>query len=531
MAYSYHRIPYSDTGYFSNLVTNYLAGHPDAKPFYTFPANEAGLTDAILNRKNFKVDRQLLVSVLEKQYERVNAPEKVKANIRALANEGTYTITTAHQPNLMTGYMYFVYKILHAIKLAEQLNEQYPNKHFVPVYYMGSEDNDLDELGVFRFRGDKYTWDGNGQKGAVGRMSTSSLKPLLRQVFKVFGPPGKNCDELTEIITTAYLKHHTIASATQYLVNELLGKYGLVILNPDDAQLKSTFIPVMEDDLLNHTAHPIVTEQTTLLGQHYKTQAFPRPINLFYMEDGLRERIERNGDTWTVLNTEKTFTHTTLIEELHTHPEKFSPNVILRGLFQCTILPDVAFIGGSAEVAYWLQLKTLFSHYNIFFPTILLRQSVQWVNEAQTKLRQQCSLSITDVFKPLQQLENEYVIAHTSDEWRTNAEANALEAIFSTLQAKATSIDTTLSASAASALKKMKQQLTVLEKKMLRAEKKKMEVQLQRLKRLKTSLFSNGLQERTENFAEYYLQYGTNFFDILKDGINPLANMFLVIEE
>lgn len=527
----YSLIPYSDTGYFSPLVTAYLENHPNTTGLRAFAPTEAGISEAIAQRHAYPVNRQLLVSTLEKQYAAINATDITRKNIQSLLSEHTFTITTAHQPNLLTGYLYFIYKILHAIKLAEQLNSTNPTLHFVPVYYMGSEDNDLEELGRFRFGGEKYVWDGNGQQGAVGRMNTASLKPLLQQVFRLFGPPGPDCDALTDIITAAYLKHTTIGSATKYLVNALFGRYGLVIIDPDDAELKSAFVPVMEDELMNSAAHGIVTAQTALLENNYKAQAFPRPINLFYLTDGVRERIERHEDTWVVLNTTITFTKATLQQELYAHPERFSPNVVLRGLFQATILPDVVFIGGGAEVAYWLQLKTLFAHYKVFYPVVMLRQSVQWMHPQQVALRQKCGLSVTGMFRPLQQLEAEYVAANAGTDWQTSTEAASLELLFNSLAAKTASVDVTLAPAAAAALARMRKQLAVLETKMLRAEKKKMEVQLQRLQRLKESVFPNGsLQERTDNFADYYLQYGTSFFDIVKNGIDPTANMFLVIE-
>src|SRR5690606_36563786 len=98
---------------------------------------------------------------------------KAEEHLAVLAEPTTFTVCTAHQPNLATGYLYFVYKILHAIKLAEALNAAHPEHRFVPVYYMGSEDADLDELGTFRYVGKKFVWDAGGQKGAVGRMDTA----------------------------------------------------------------------------------------------------------------------------------------------------------------------------------------------------------------------------------------------------------------------------------------------------------------------------------------------------------------------
>ena len=215
MANSFTYLPYGETGYFSHLVTDYLSKHPDTLPFYRFSTDAEGLSQAINERAAYPVNRKVLRDTLTRQYASLAVQEKVAANIELLLQENTYTVCTAHQPNLLTGYLYFIYKILHAIKLAEELSAQHPDKNFVPVYYMGSEDNDIEELGTFRFRGEKYIWDGDGQSGAVGRMSTKGLKTLLKEVFRVFGPPGKNCDELENMITVAYLQHDTIGAATQ----------------------------------------------------------------------------------------------------------------------------------------------------------------------------------------------------------------------------------------------------------------------------------------------------------------------------
>lgn len=527
---SFTYVPYPETGFFSRLVIDYLGNSADIQQFYKHAPTRHGVDAAIQERAAYPVDRQTLVATLTRQYISISKHAKTEENIQLLLQENTYTICTAHQPNLLTGYLYFVYKILHAIKLAEELNELHPDKNFVPVYYMGSEDNDIEELGTFRFRGDKYIWDGSGQSGAVGRMDTKGLKPLMNELFRVFGPPGKNCDDLQLMITEAYLKHDTVAGATHYLVNELFGRYGLVIINPDDTQLKRLFIPVLQDELLNHHAHNIITTQIEKLGTNYKIQAQPRVINLFYLEDQLRERIEKQDGNWVVLNTDIKWNEALLLEELNQHPERFSPNVMLRGLFQETVLPNVVFIGGGAEVAYWLQLKTLFDHYNVFYPSIHLRQSVMWIPPAQAIQRNQLELSIADIFKTELELVRDYVSKHTGNEWQTLQETTAIESIFSDLKQKATAIDPTLRAATEAALAKMKHQLDNLEKKMLRAEKRKMSVQLSRITKLKTALFpNNSLQERVENFMEYYLQNGASFFDTIKDGIEPLEPNFLVI--
>jgi len=524
-------VPYKETGYFSRLVTDYIDAHPGLGPLYNFAPDAAGIDAAIQARQQYPVNRQVLTETLKKQYATLPPHDAAARNLELLGNDNCFTICTAHQPNLMTGYLYFIYKIVHAIKLADELNTAHPGKHFVPVYYIGSEDNDLEELGTFRYGDKKYVWDAAGQTGAVGRMDTASLKPLVADLFKVLGPPGSNLDELKELVHNAYLGHKNIAEATQYLVHGLFGRYGLVVLNPDEAAFKKSILHIIKDDLLNHTANGIVAAQQERFPE-YKSQAYSRPVNLFYLDTQLRERIERDKDTWHVLNTEIALSEQELLNLLERHPERFSPNVILRGLLQETILPDVAFIGGGAEVAYWLQLKEVFAHYKVFFPAILLRQSMLWIPAPQAALRKKTGLSIGQLFIPTHELEKAYVTEHGGESWQTRAEMEALEQLMAQLEAKATAIDITLTSSAGAALAKIRHQVQVLEKKMLRAQKRKMKTELERIERLKARLFPNhSLQERTENAMGYLAQYGIGWLDTLLHATQPLKPAFAVVEE
>jgi len=528
-----HYLPYRATRRFSALVLDYLSGADALADLSAFPPDAAGLAAAIEARRQFPVDRRTLVDVLQRQYRHLPLEEPAEANIAALAEERTFTVCTAHQPNLATGYLYFVYKILHAIKLATDLTKAHPSYRFVPVYYMGSEDADLDELGTFRFGEKKFVWDADGQTGAVGRMNTASLTPLLHELSALLGPPGAALDELETMLRTAYTGHSTIAQATQFLVHKLFGRYGLVVLDPDEAELKKAFVPVMEDDLLAHPAEDLVGKSIeALASKNYKAQAQPRTVNLFYLKDNIRERIERKGDRWEVMNTSIAWDEQSLQAELQAHPDRFSPNVMLRPLYQETILPNVAFIGGGAEVAYWLQLRTLFAHHGVFYPAILLRQSVMWMTAKHTALRAKTRLDISSLFAPAHEAAEGYVAAHSDKDWRTDEETEVLERMADSLRNKAAAADPTLARSADAAIKKMKHQLQVLEQKMLRAEKRRLQTGLEQLSRLQAALFpGGGLAERVENFMPYYLEHGQTFFDELLAAMEPLRGEFLVMVE
>ena len=144
MDFDNYNLPYEHTGYFSTLVADYISQSPTLRPFYAHTPDLLGIQSAIEARKSFDTPRKLLVEVLTEQYAGIDISTKTKANIESLLKPTSFTVTTAHQPNIFTGPLYFIYKILHTIKLAEMLQNKMPEYNFVPVYYMGSEDADLD---------------------------------------------------------------------------------------------------------------------------------------------------------------------------------------------------------------------------------------------------------------------------------------------------------------------------------------------------------------------------------------------------
>src|SRR5215204_34912 len=349
-------VPYNQTNAFTKIVLDYLKGSEELKPFYDQPSSLTGIEETLRKKQLQPVNRKVLVQVLQEQYSKIETTATVTKNIELLLSDKTFTLTTAHQPNLFTGPLYFIYKILHTIKLTDYLNKQLSAYHFVPVYYMGSEDADFAELNHTYVKGKKIEWK-KLQSGAVGRMLVdASLIQLIDELQSQLYAEA-NIDDVINSLKRCYTIGKTIQTATFELVNELYGKYGLVVLIPDNAAFKRQMISVFADDIFNQTSSLIVEKTSARLEPHYKVQANPREINLFYLKDNTRERIVKEGEEFQIHNTELRFSRQELETELETYPERFSPNVILRGLYQDTILPNVAFIGGGGELAYWLQLK------------------------------------------------------------------------------------------------------------------------------------------------------------------------------
>jgi len=524
------RISYHKTGRFSSLVNDYLSDAPALRPFYAHRPDIAGIEAAIAARKQFKTDRALLTSILKEQYAQIDTTDAVKKNLDLLMQENCFVVTTAHQPNLFTGPLYFIYKILHAIQLSETLHRQLPAYHFVPVFYMGSEDADLEELAHCFIGGEKYEWN-TTQAGAFGRMHIDDA--LIALIEKMHGqiavlPNGKAwVDKLRKY----FVKGASIQQATFGLVNDLFASYGLVIMLPDHAAYKQKMIPVFESELFEQRTATIVGETSAALEQHYKVQATGRAINLFYLHDQLRSRIEATEDGFAVANTSLRFTQDEMKALLHEHPERFSPNVMLRGMMQEIILPGIAFIGGGGELAYWMQLKSLFEAWKIPYPVLVLRNSFLLLEQRWMEKIAQLGFDIEAVFNGEQDLMDAWVKRNVQHALSLEKEIGKIQEQYQAVRNRAETIDATLVAHAEALEKHALKALQSMQQKMLRAEKRKHADTQRQIQKIKTALFPHSdLQERVENIAYFYSMYGAGVFDLIYEHSGALEQQFTIVQ-
>lgn len=523
-------IPFRDTNYFSLLICDYLDESQDLRPFYNrFPNLENFRAQIEEKRLSVKVkSRTTLVSVLKKQYENVKVSSLTKQNIEALKQENTFSITTGHQLNLFTGPLYFLYKIISTINLTKELKAKYPDCNFVPVYWMATEDHDFEEINYFNFKGKKIHWNIES-KGAVGELITNELE----EVYNIFSSElwqGANADFLKDLFNKAYLNHNNLAEATRYLANELFGDYGLVILDANEPELKRLFIPYIEMELFEQISYKSVLKSNIELEKQYKIQVNPRKINLFYLTDGLRERIIEKDENYKVNDTNISFSKSEILEELKNYPERFSPNVIMRPLYQEVILPNLCYIGGGGELAYWLELKAYFEVVNVPFPMLLLRNSVLIKTEKQTRKLNKLKLSLHDLFLKQKDLVDTQVKSLSNIDIDFTSQKEHLNQQFKDLYTIAEQTDRSFVGAVAAQEKKQIKGLSHLEKRLLKAQKRKLSEQVERIISLQNELFpGQSLQERNLNFSELYLEFGTRLIPKLMQELKPLKNEFLVL--
>jgi bacillithiol biosynthesis cysteine-adding enzyme BshC len=524
-------LPYSQTNAFSKIALDYLNGSEMLRPFYSSLPTVDGIEDTIQRKKRQPVNRKLLVDVLQEQYQKVSATDAVTKNIELLLSENTFTVCTAHQPNLFTGPLYFVYKVLHTIKLASHLKEQLPQYNFVPVYYMGSEDADFAELNHTYVDGKRIEWK-KEQKGAVGRMLVD--KTLVQLISELEGQLSteEHGKEVIELLRRCYANGTTIQDATFELVNQLYGKWGLIVLIPDNPAFKAQMKKVFEDDLFQNIPSKIIDGTSAKLGRYYNVQANPRAINLFYLKDDIRERIEKKKDRFIVCNTSISFAEEELRRELEHYPERFSPNVILRGMLQETVLPNLIFCGGGGEMAYWLELKDLFEQYKVVYPVLVLRNSFLIIESKWKERINKLDLAITDLFQPENDLMKLIVDKNSTNKIYLNGNFERAEELFEQIREQAETVDKTLSQYVAAIKVRSLNKLHELEKKMLRAEKRKFSDHQRQIQKIKEALFPiNNLQERVENFSRFYAKWGRSFIEMLYENSLALEQEFCILSE
>ncbi len=526
-------IDYSSTGSFSPTVIRYLENDVSLKPFYSFRPDFDGFRELLQHKKN-TCKRSILAEVLNTQYEKLSVKEvsaQTKINLDLLQQENTFTITTGHQLNIFTGPLYFIFKIVTAIKLSQDLKTEFPDKNFVPVYWMASEDHDFAEINHTYINGKKIQWN-QEVSGATGRLSVEGIRQALVEFKGILGI-SENAEELVKLVENAYSKENNLADATRILVNSLFKDHGLVIIDADDARLKQEFAPIIEQDIINQNSFKNISatnEDLQKLGVHI--QVNPREINFFYLLKEVRERIVFEDNQYKVLNTAIAFSEAELKTEIANHPERFSPNVVMRPLYQEVILPNLAYIGGGAEVVYWLELKANFDFYQVDFPILILRNSGLIVSKRAVEKIEKMGLVLTDFFQDTTALKTNWIKVNSQNQLQLKQEWQELSQVFERMNLQNSKIDPTLGPSTEAIKKRLEHAVFNLEKKLVKAEKRNYETRLNQIDQIKAELFPGGiLQERNENFGLFYVKLGSKLIDELIANFKPLDFKFTILTE
>ena len=528
-------ISFEETKRFSKIITSYLDQAEQLKPFYgLYPSLENFKKQMLLKKDSYPVaHRKILVKTLKAQYTSITHSKAVAKNLTLLEKENSFTITTGHQLSLMTGPLYFLYKIVSTINLCKRLKETYPKSDFILIYWMASEDHDFEEISTFRFHNKSIRWPGKAA-GAVGEMSLEDLQPAL-DLFKQNLGESANAKQLKKWIDESYLKSNNLSEATLRLVNILFGEYGLIVIEPQHSALKSIFKPILKEELQVNPSFKAINSQVEDIKKGYNTlytpQVNPREINLFYLTPNGRYRIEKNENTFHLYGTEQSFPEAEFIKLVESHPERFSPNVILRPVYQESILPNLCYIGGGGELAYWFQLNSTFEHFGIPFPILLLRNSALLYSKKLAEKIKKLNLETPDLFLKRNALLNKKIRQISNVDLDLSPLKEQLKKQFDSLHQLVKKTDASFQGAVAAQQAKQLKGINHLEKRLLKAQKRVLKDETERLVLLQEQLFPNdNLQERVLNFSSFYLELGTVFLSDLIEALDPLNPDFVLLE-
>ncbi|MFT5778345.1 MAG: bacillithiol biosynthesis cysteine-adding enzyme BshC [Crocinitomicaceae bacterium] len=484
------------TGLFSEQQQRLVYDQESAQEYiYKVFSKDALKEQMALKSKQFSAEnRVILVNSIQDQYKGLSH-DAVQENIESLRDSATFTVTTGHQLTLLAGPFYFALKILQVIKLAKELTELHPDQHFVPIYWMASEDHDFEEIQSTTLFNKLISIDYK-QQGPVGRFDLTALDAFKDEIKEFFDE-----DKHTEVfeLLSAY-SGKNLGEATRGLVHALFADYGLVIIDGDYPALKECFKGTMRAEILDKASEKIVlTTSENLKSDGFKVQVHPRPINLFYIEKGIRERIVEEDGSYKA--GAKSWSKDEVITLLDQHPENFSPNVVLRPVYQETILPNLAYVGGAGEISYWLQLKGVFELYNVQFPLIQVRNSLFWIDKTSLKKIDKTELQWEEIFTATDQLKKEYVETHASDTLDFELLDELKLKLGDEMRKRVLAVNPNLGQFASAEEARLEKQLDGIKGKLIKDSKGKHEQAMKDIEFIKERLFPNGgLQERSINF-------------------------------
>lgn len=522
-------IPREKTTFFSDLANQINSHQENLTDFVREPFSRAAFQRQIELKKAAysKEQRMRSYAIVKEQLSPFYHYEKVKRNVELLQEEATFTVTAGHQLNVFGGPLYSLYKIMDAVRLAEELTKEYPNQNFVPVFWMATEDHDFEEINHIHLFHDTLTWESR-QQGAVGRFSVNDINDFKAQLLQKF----ENNPDFAQFLASFY-ENGDLATTTREFLMQLAGTYGVLIIDADHPEWKRSFIPLLKRELVEQFSEPLIVSQIKRLEEEgYHGQAKPRPVNLFYINEQERERIIPNGDATFQIG-ERTVSQAALLEELEQHPERFSPNVVWRPLYQEFILPNLCYLGGGGEMSYWLELKKMFEETGVPFPLIKVRNSIQWIDKNSLKKLKKLEIEPMRVFDAIDAVKKQYVFDHADGELDFTELNNQMGQLSQTLVEVVENVDKGLLGYGKSEATKLQNQLEKIKQKLVRHQKQKNDQAMQQIDTIYANLFpNNGMQERFENVIPFIAKQGVEaFVDAVYAAIDPFEQRLIVLLE
>jgi bacillithiol biosynthesis cysteine-adding enzyme BshC len=539
-------IHFCDAPGFPNLFLDYLYEFENVAAFY--PKNFKDIEKypahfrQVVSRERAFSDE--LSDIIAAQYGRDYFSDKTAENLQLLKSENTIAIVTGQQLGILGGPLYTIYKTITAIKLAQKLSEQYPEFHFVPVFWLEADDHDYEEVRHLQLINAanelqrisypiEETFD--EEKGTVGNLVFTEAINGFFEELKTSLRGTEFTEPMIEMLSGMYAEGKTFKDAFRELIFSMFDAYGLIIFDPQDIAIKKLLSPVFRNEVANYLAHAekLVARSATL-EETYHAQVKIRPLNLFYHIDKGRFAIDPDEEGGFRLRKKRVnFNHEELLQLTEQHPERFSPNVILRPICQDYLFPTGFYIAGPAEVSYFAQIMPLYEMFNIPEPVIYPRASVTLLEKSTKSILDKYALKLQDVYLNQSTLHEKVMNSLLSvnlDDLFKQLEGDVAK-LMQGLKDKLSQLDKTTADASEKYKIKLLSSLVELKSKAVESEKRKHEVVIRQLIKLADSVYPHEtLQERQLNYFYFYNKYGAALLDKLFEGINVDEDKHQLIE-
>lgn len=529
-------INFADVPKNHNLFLDYLYEFENVAEFYKYNFRDKekypDIFRNILNKRtslNFNISQ-----IIEEQYSELqNASEKTKRNIKLLELPKTLAVVTGQQLGILGGPLYTIYKIITALKLASQLNERFSDFNFVPVFWMESDDHDFNEVHkIILLNNDnnivtiKYKEDVSDDeiRPSVGNLIfDESVNEFLAQLEQSLRNTEFR-EGLISKVKEIYQPGRTFKQSFRDLLFWLFDEFGLIIFDPSTDKVKDALKPIFLNEINNFRTHTqkLVSVSATL-EEVYHAQVKVKPVNLFYHIDNGRHSIEPVDEIFKLKRKRKQFTKDEITTEINEHPERFSPNVLLRPITQDFLFPTAFYVAGPSEVSYFAQIHPLYEFFEIEPPVIYPRSSATLTEKSVLSFMEKYDLTIRDVFLGTDQLKEKIlstVAENNIEEIFDNAVKN-VNLIFDDLKEKLFSVDRTISDSTNRYREKVLYSINELKSKAEKAYESRFEVIIRQISKLSNFLYPNeNLQERELNYFYFANKFGNNFHKKLYEDLS-----------
>lgn len=520
----------------SLLFNDYCRNTVEAKKYFIGHFSDTMAYEAhlqFLERRTYF--RQELPDILARQNKAFGSPDRTFQHIDLLRESRTFAVVTGQQTGLFMGPLYTVYKALTAIHLAEWMGDQFPAHKFVPVFWLETEDHDLEEANEAGFitRQNEFVLLHNGEMDPetknlypVGGMQLTDTIGATIEKLRDLLQPTDFSETMVGAAEKAYTPDATYGLAFPRLFNALFKDSGLIFVDPSDKSLKQFLSPVIMREIETHpAAGEEVIARSAELEEHYHAQIKPRALNLFFHHNGKRYPIEPAESDFFLRGSRKRLTMEELTTAAEEAPEQFSPNVLLRPIFQDYLFPTAAYVAGPSEVAYFAQLGPVYDHFQIPMPIIFPRASITIVENKILSVLEKYNLPFNAMFSAEEDLLKE-ILVHGGDDDASMIEyqdiRRSVDDSLQKLKEFAIGFDPNLRNPAETTIANFHKSLGTFEEKMFQMKKQQDEVTRRQIQKLLVNLAPGGKpQERMLNILAFSNKYGEDILRKIEDYCIP----------